>query len=131
MSYAYRSRVAEMGMKLLDCEEEEWRYIWAHIGDFCIASDQKVKEMFGETANEEEMLQKDKMSDEEFIAFAKETIRETLERLGYKGKKRKKKQIVDDDEVLEDNYNIFLQEQAISQRSANELKIDGGCPCHV
>lgn len=118
----------EIGLERLKCDEEEWQFIWEHISEFCIASDLKVKEKFGETANEEEILQKDKMSDEEFIEFAIETIQETLDRLGYKKSKRKKKKQLDD--AVDDTYDLLLQQQRVAQ--TNKLidqKVQERCPC--
>lgn len=127
MSYAYRSRLKEIGLEKLKCDQEEWQFIWDHIADFCIASDLKVKEKFGETANEEEILQKDKMSDEEFTEFAIETIRETLEKLGYKKSKRRKKVL---DEEIDDTYDLLLQQQRIEQQNKMiEQKASERCPC--
>lgn len=125
MSYAYRSRLKELGLEKLKLEEEEWKFIQEHIADFCIGSDLKVKEKFGEAANEEEILSKEKMSDKEFTEFAIETIRETMEKLGYKKGRRRKAKVVEQD-VTED-YNLLLQEQKIPQTLSqeNELQFMG------
>ena len=125
MSYEYRNRLKELGLVKLKCEEEEWQFIWEHIADFCIASDLKVKEKFGQTANEEEIICK--MSEPEFIEFAQETIKETLVKLGYKKKPRKKKAKITDAE-LEEDYNLFLAEKQMPpQEQTIEEKL--GCDC--
>ena len=125
MSYEYRNRLKELGYSKLKCEQEEWEFIWEHIADFCIASDIKVKEKFGETANEEEIICK--MSEPEFIEFALETIKETLVKLGYNKKGRKKKAKITDVE-LEEDFNLLLQEQKMppTQQTIDE-KISCGC----
>lgn len=125
MSYEYRNRLKELGVVKLKCEEEEWQFIWEHIADFCIASDLKVKEMFGEAASEEEIVQK--MTEPEFIEFALITIKETLERLGYKKKGRRKRAKIVDGESEED-FNVLLQEQKVPpQEQTVQEKI--GCDC--
>lgn len=90
MSLKFRERLRALEKTQLEISEEEWNKVWENIGDFCMASDLAIKARYGENANEEAEVTK--MSDDEFLGFARAIVQNVLRKLGY----RKKKRAVDD-----------------------------------
>lgn len=109
MSMQFRERLRVRTPTELEISEAEWKIVWDNIGDFCLGSDVAIKQRYGQDASEEDEICK--MSDQQFLGFAREVLKNILIKLGYR--KKQAEDIVEQEmrETAERQGQAMMEEQ--------------------